>query len=144
MEELKNFDISLLSVCEKLAGQFSLNLSSKDIVFLEGPLGAGKTQWVKFCLKSLGCSQRVISPSFNIHQRYRTQKGVAVDHLDLYRIQNEEDLESIGFFDLFLKKEGIIFIEWADKLSDKILYKGWRKHFLHFYWESSRRFLSID
>ena len=73
---------------------------------------------------------------------YQIKKRV-VDHIDLYRIQKESDLESIDFFDLSLRDEGLIFIEWADRLSVKTLPKDWNYTYLKFFWKIRRRIVNI-
>lgn len=94
--------------------------SSQDlqIILLNGPMGAGKTLWVRECVEALG-GKWVSSPSFAIIQRYAT-RSLSIDHVDLFRLKDENDLESTGFWDLFDSESGWIFIEWADRLSEKL------------------------
>jgi tRNA threonylcarbamoyladenosine biosynthesis protein TsaE len=86
------------------------------IVLLEGPMGAGKTQFTKYFLEAMG-SQDAVSPSFAIHNSYKTATRV-VHHFDLFRLESSDDLESTGFWDLFSEGPAWVVIEWADKLSD--------------------------
>jgi tRNA threonylcarbamoyladenosine biosynthesis protein TsaE len=88
----------------------------RHIVLLDGPMGAGKTQFTRFFMKALG-SNETVSPSFAIHNSYETPVGT-VEHFDLYRLENEDDLESTGFWDYFLNRKGIIVIEWASRLRE--------------------------
>jgi len=48
-----------------------------------------------------------------------------VDHVDLYRLEDEADLESTGFWDLFSKEKGFIFVEWGDRLNKEFLPSHW-------------------
>lgn len=102
----------LNSFAVKLIAEFQ----PKQIVCLTGPMGAGKTQLVRYVCELMGVKEGLSSPSFSIHNCYRTSSGLDVDHLDLYRIETEEDIESVGFWDLFSKEKGLIFIEWADRI----------------------------
>jgi len=66
----------------------------------------------------------VSSPSFAIHNQYMSEMGI-VDHVDLYRLEDESDLESTGFWDLFAKEKGYIFVEWGDRLNKDLLPSHW-------------------
>ena len=107
----------------ELARCLAREFSDRQIVLLEGAMGAGKTQLVKFLLEEeVGAD--VCSPSFSIHNSYETAKG-PVEHLDLFRLENEEDLESTGFWDLFSLPKAVILIEWSDRLADHTLPPNW-------------------
>jgi tRNA threonylcarbamoyladenosine biosynthesis protein TsaE len=95
------------------------------LVRLEGELGAGKTQVVRWFLEELGAHD-VASPTFAIHHEYSTQSGL-VDHVDLYRVKNDEDLETSGFWDLFSQPMGLVFVEWSDRLPSEV----WPPNWLH-------------
>ncbi|MDE0151420.1 MAG: tRNA (adenosine(37)-N6)-threonylcarbamoyltransferase complex ATPase subunit type 1 TsaE [Bdellovibrionales bacterium] len=142
-EKHKEYDISQKKDLIKLASHFVSDLGSREVVLMEGPLGAGKTEWVRCCLKTLGYEKEISSPSFAIHHVYHIKDQV-IDHIDLYRVQKESELESIDFFDLFLRDAGLIFIEWADRLSKEVLPKDWNYTYLKFRWENSKRILDIS
>lgn len=108
--------IANLDALRSFAQEVSREPSARLLILLDGPMGAGKTQFTKFVLESLGSSETV-SPSFAIHNSYETTRGV-VHHLDLFRLENADDLESTGFWDLFEAAESWIIIEWAEKLED--------------------------
>ena len=95
------------------------------VVLLSGPLGVGKTQLVKWFLEELGFEETV-SPTFAIHQTYHS-KGGPIDHVDLYRLKSDADLESSGFWDLFLQPKALVFVEWADRLPDSVWPRDWKK-----------------
>ena len=70
------------------------------IVLLSGPLGAGKTRFVKGFAAGLGIPvERVQSPTFVIAQELPTPSGRLLVHVDCYRIASEGELESVGLFD---------------------------------------------
>ena len=86
------------------------------VVGLVGPLGAGKTVFVKGLAEGLGVDARLVSsPTFVIAQQYPLLEGPRVlHHLDFYRLESVEDLDSIGFDDLF-GRGGVLAVEWADR-----------------------------
>lgn len=138
----KAYDVSRKEDFIKLVSDCISDLSFKEVVLMEGPLGIGKTEWVRYSLKALGYEKEVSSPSFAIHHVYQIKDRV-IDHIDLYRVKKESELESIDFFDLFLRDRGLMFIEWADRLSVKSLPKNWNYTYLKFRWNNSKRLLSI-
>lgn len=97
----------------------------RTILLLEGPVGAGKTELVKAMTRDLGI-QESASPSFAIHHHYAGEK-LSMDHVDLYRLENEDDLESTGFWDLFGARQGLVVIEWSDRLNQDLLPLNWSK-----------------
>lgn len=85
-------------------------------IALVGPLGAGKTVFVKGLAEGLGVDPRVVSsPTFVIAQQYVVPEGPDVlHHIDLYRLESEDELESIGFYDM-LVPGAVLAAEWADR-----------------------------
>ena len=88
------------------------------VVALVGPLGAGKTVFVKGLAEGLGIEpQSVSSPTFVIAQQYPVPDGEAptwLHHVDLYRLESEDELETIGFFDMFAPGS-VLAVEWPDR-----------------------------
>jgi tRNA threonylcarbamoyladenosine biosynthesis protein TsaE len=107
---------------------FVSELKRPCVILLSGDLGAGKTQIVKWFLLSLGVTDAA-SPTFAIHQEYQAKDGT-VDHVDLYRLQSDADLESSGFWDLLARPDGLLFVEWSDRLPEDVWPANWRKVFL--------------
>jgi tRNA threonylcarbamoyladenosine biosynthesis protein TsaE len=105
-----------LQALRSFANDFAVNLPKKAIVLLHGPMGVGKTQFTKFLLEELG-SGETVSPSFALHNTYETKRG-DVDHLDLFRVESADDLESTGFWDLFEAQSGLVIIEWSERLNE--------------------------
>lgn len=99
------------------------SFSNKQIVLLNGPMGAGKTQIVQFIVEALG-GKASQSPTYTIHHAYRLTNQ-KIDHLDLYRIKSEGDLEATGFWDILDSQQGLVLIEWADRLSGEWWPKDW-------------------
>lgn len=157
IKSLKKFKAWVFEWVEEIKGRLP------HLVLLNGPLGSGKTEWVRFLVEALKKEQKnsfklssmnetrslgekkkeyrekkkidskfekdkrtdqkkirdiksanVMSPSFSFHNRYQVGK-VRIDHVDFYRIKDEEDLESTGFWDFFERPKGFIIIEWANR-----------------------------
>ncbi len=115
LEELKKFWVELLP-----------KLSSRSVLLMSGQVGAGKTTSVQMIADLLGMKD-VQSPSFAIHLRYENSEGKALDHLDMYRLKDDDDLESSGFWDLFAQHNTLMVIEWADRLNTEYLPLNWQK-----------------
>lgn len=97
---------------EKFAEEFSKKLSGTEIIALYGDLGAGKTSFTRGLAKGLEVEDSVTSPTFAIVNEY---SGIyPLYHFDMYRIENWNDLESIGFFDYI--NNGVIIIEWSENI----------------------------
>lgn len=111
----------LEDICRELRALFK----ERTLLLLEGPVGAGKTELVKTLTRQLGI-QETASPSFAIHHHYESG-SFEMDHVDLYRLESEEDLESTGFWDLFGVPQGLVVIEWADRLNQDLLPLNWFK-----------------
>ena len=106
-------DISTLLQLEDFAKDLSSRLQPGDVVFLKGDLGAGKTTFTQFLIKSLGYDQRVKSPTYAIYETYNLDKAT-VYHIDLYRIGNQEEIYYLGIDDIF-NGENIVIIEWPER-----------------------------
>lgn len=121
-------DIADLKSYAQLAQEILKDLEPRQVILLSGPMGVGKTEWVRHLVQAMG-GEETSSPTYAIHNHYETPQG-AVDHLDLYRLEDEEDLESTGFWDLFAQEQGVIIIEWADRLHEDVLPLDWRRLYL--------------
>ncbi len=89
------------------------NLFKGAIVTLEGELGSGKTALTRGIAKAFGIED-ISSPTFTIFHVYEGKDDILVYHFDIYRIE-ETELEDIGYEEYFYG-DGIVIIEWADKL----------------------------
>lgn len=92
-----------------MAASFAVSLKVGTVVLLEGPLGAGKTTFVRGALAGLGFNGTVKSPTFNLIQLYDSSPPVM--HADLYRLQNASGIGLEAYLESHL-----CFIEWPDRL----------------------------
>uniref|UniRef100_A0A7C6AFW2 tRNA threonylcarbamoyladenosine biosynthesis protein TsaE n=1 Tax=candidate division WOR-3 bacterium TaxID=2052148 RepID=A0A7C6AFW2_UNCW3 len=96
-----------------LAKKFARKLKAKDILFLAGELGSGKTTFTKGICLGLEIKEPVTSPSFVIASEYKGK--MKVSHIDLYRLK-ESELSALPIEEYYIN-DGITIIEWADRLS---------------------------
>ena len=101
----------------KLGKDFSKVLKKGDTVCLYGDLGSGKTTFVQGLAKSLGIKEKIISPTFIIVRQYKVRINDFY-HIDLYRMESEKDIESLGIEEIINNKNNIVVIEWAQNLKD--------------------------
>lgn len=99
---------------KKMAAELLPYLKNK-IVFLNGGIGAGKTTFTGYFVNECGMDNETYSPTFSIENRYEIPGSLLI-HFDLYRINSEEELDMIGFYET-LNENATIFIEWADKFN---------------------------
>lgn len=107
--------ITNLSELENFAKSLSKLLNEGDVVSLIGNLGAGKTTLVQMVGKELGVDDYITSPTFSIVNIYQGDRPIY--HLDLYRLEDPDELLQIDYEDYFYP-EGITFIEWAEMGGD--------------------------
>jgi tRNA threonylcarbamoyladenosine biosynthesis protein TsaE len=88
-------------------------LQSNDIVALTGTLGAGKTTLIQGIAQGIEVKDYVTSPTFIIINEY--QGRIPFFHIDLYRLNNVEEIEDLGIEEYF-SRGGACVIEWAEKL----------------------------
>jgi len=88
-------------------------------VALQGNLGAGKTVFVKGAAQALGVTDEVTSPTFVIEKIYHLPEGAPWKHLvhiDAYRMEGEEELNTIGWHDIATDPNNLIMIEWPEQV----------------------------
>lgn len=96
-----------------LAAQFARQIETPSVLYLEGDLGAGKTTFVRALLRALGHEGAVKSPTYGLLEYYELPE-LSVLHLDLYRIEDPEELEFLGLADL-MGENTLLIAEWPEK-----------------------------
>jgi tRNA threonylcarbamoyl adenosine modification protein YjeE len=96
-----------------LFGQsLAVGLRPGDVLAFSGPIGAGKTTIVRAIADALTGNDEASSPSFTLWQHYRGR--IDVNHLDLYRIEDERELPELGLFEAFTNS-CVTLIEWPER-----------------------------
>ena len=98
----------------KIAELIVANPSLPRFIALFGDLGVGKTAFVRGFASKITPNSRVKSPTFALVNEYRGDP-LSVFHFDMYRIEDEDELYSIGFFD-YLNRRGVCLIEWSENI----------------------------
>ena len=105
-----------LDEIEKVAGQLVKHISKGDVLLFYGPIGSGKTTFIRVMLKLMGFPhpELVNSPTYTLVNIYNWGENV-VFHIDLYRLDNLKDAFSFEFLDYIYDMNSIKMVEWADK-----------------------------
>jgi len=101
------------------------------VVSLEGPLGGGKTEFLKGIARGLKLKEKVFSPTFLIMKSFpcKTSFFKILWHLDCYRIEESKEIKELDFLEIIKNPENLIFVEWGNKIK-KILPKDhWKIKF---------------
>lgn len=98
-----------------IARDLGKELRGKEVILLEGELGAGKTLFVKGLAEGAGVDdpEEVNSPSFTILNIYNG--NFPIYHFDFYRVERDHEIELTDFLG-----EGVVVIEWADKIKKEL------------------------
>jgi tRNA threonylcarbamoyladenosine biosynthesis protein TsaE len=103
----------------EIAGRdFAHGLPAGSVIALVGPLGAGKTQFVKGLVAEIGAPVAVTSPTFTLVHEY-TGGRVPVYHFDFFRLDERQSVRRLGLDEYFFG-DGISVVEWADKFPELI------------------------
>ena len=104
-----------------LGEKLSRKLNPQSIVLLNGPIGAGKTSFVKGIARGLSISEDITSPTFALSHHYSSGK-IPLIHLDLYRLENSSSAKEVFFSEEeeALQSEAILVIEWPELIEPLI------------------------
>jgi|CXWL01.1.fsa_nt_gi tRNA threonylcarbamoyladenosine biosynthesis protein TsaE len=113
-----SFTTSSPEQTEAVAQKLALTLRSGDVLILTGPLGAGKTVFVRALAEALGNTKNnVASPTYSLVHEYKGD--LPLYHFDLYRLQSLHELAEIGWDD-YLDRKGVVVVEWGEKLGERL------------------------
>lgn len=102
---------------QQLGRDIAGTLHIGDVVMLHGDLGAGKTTFTQGVAQGLGIQAPVQSPTFTL-VREHDAPGMRLYHLDLYRLEEPEQLEDIGYEVYINPPDGVSLIEWPERAGD--------------------------
>ncbi|OGH37529.1 MAG: hypothetical protein A3B44_02965 [Candidatus Levybacteria bacterium RIFCSPLOWO2_01_FULL_38_21] len=123
-----------------------VSLSRSGVVALYGNLGSGKTTFVQGLARGFGIKKRIISPTFIIVRQYKVSplrspfghlgggEGIRPStpprcntfyHVDLYRIENQREIEGLGLREILEDQNSVVAIEWAEKMKSLLPKKSW-------------------
>ncbi|MYD45883.1 MAG: tRNA (adenosine(37)-N6)-threonylcarbamoyltransferase complex ATPase subunit type 1 TsaE [Gammaproteobacteria bacterium] len=111
-EKKRIFSLRTLEDTEALGARLATQFR-QGLVFLRGPLGAGKTTLVRGWLRALGFDGPVKSPTFTLVEPYEID-SVQILHFDLFRIANPSEIEYIGMLE-HLETSQLQFVEWPER-----------------------------
>ncbi len=118
------------AACADFAAHLARHAALRD-AYLEllGPLGAGKTTFVRHLLRALGVQGRVKSPTYTVMEPYALPDpaGLQISHFDFYRFNDPREWLDAGFRDVFAEP-GLKLAEWPDKAAGLLPVPDLRLH----------------
>ena len=117
-----------LALGERIAEMLTAGLEERErglVVVLRGEVGAGKTTLVKGIAAALGAAaeDEVTSPTFTIVHEYEGTK-FQLFHLDLYRLETEEQIAVLGLDEMAGYKNALVLVEWGDRFESVVRMAG--------------------
>lgn len=118
---LTNSEKETKDLAEKLAKKLT------KVIALFGELGVGKTTFAQGFAAGLGIKEKIISPTFVLIRRHKVPNSNRMFyHIDLYRLDSESDLKTLGFPEILADPQNLVLVEWAEK-AEKYLPKNTTK-----------------
>jgi len=112
----KSVSINQLSELPGVAGTVLKENPKARVFAFRGPMGSGKTTFIKILCEKLGVEDKTGSPTYALVNEYQGRAGVKLFHFDFYRIKNQQEVLDIGFEE-YLDSGAYCFIEWAENVS---------------------------
>ena len=110
------FETNSCEETELLGEKLALSLNDGGFVAFSGDLGAGKTAFVRGMGKVLCPDSAVRSPTYSVINEYISNGKTVMCHVDAYRITDDDDLYSTGFYDLAAYPGCVIAVEWSENI----------------------------
>ncbi len=119
-DNMETYISNSLAETESIASEIAERVKKSGFLALYGGMGMGKTAFVRGLVKALApeCLDLVHSPTFAIVNEYRGNE-VNLFHFDLYRLTDEDDLYSTGFYD-YIEQDGVTITEWSELFEESI------------------------
>lgn len=92
-------------------------LAPPAVLGFSGELGTGKTTLVQAICRGLGATASVTSPTYALVHQYATAGGVAVYHVDGYRLEGSHEARDLGFDDMMRGGGAVVLIEWPERVA---------------------------
>ena len=89
-------------------------LKGGQVIYLQGPLGAGKTTFVRALLRALGFAGSVKSPTYTLLETYPFD-DITIVHMDLYRLKDPNELEFFGLDEYLHDPNSVLLVEWPEQ-----------------------------
>ena len=99
------------------ARQFVDAMGENKVFAMFGPMGVGKTTFIKAVCEILGVEDTITSPTFAIVNEYRTNTGEQIFHFDFYRIRKVEEVYDMGYED-YVYSGAVCFLEWPELIEE--------------------------
>jgi tRNA threonylcarbamoyladenosine biosynthesis protein TsaE len=141
MNQAKDIVTNSYKETQKVGFDFAKTLKGGDVVALHGDLGSGKTTFVQGLAEGLGITKKIISPTFIIMRTYEVGRKNFY-HVDLYRIEDEKDVEGLGLLEIMESNDSIVVIEWPEKIENILPQK--RKDIVFTYIDNDKRSIVIE
>ncbi len=116
MEKKLIFTTSSCEDTEKLGQRLARSMRDGGLVAFYGELGAGKTSFIRGMGKIICPDARVCSPTYSIINEYSRDGRTVMYHIDAYRIKDDDDLYSTGYYDLTEIPGCVIAVEWSENI----------------------------
>lgn len=111
---MKEFSVYTTEDTVNIAYKLAKIMENGGIILLDGDLGAGKTVFTTGIAKAINVHEFIKSPTFTIVNEYQGDKKL--NHFDVYRLESEDDLDDIGFWE-YLEDGSFVVIEWSKKIA---------------------------
>jgi tRNA threonylcarbamoyladenosine biosynthesis protein TsaE len=111
------YDVGSPEEMKALGERIAAGLNNGDVLMLHGDLGAGKTTLTQGIAAGLGVNDPVQSPTFTLVREHRGRE-MTLYHLDLYRLVDPDELESLGYEVYLDPPDGVSVIEWPERAGD--------------------------
>lgn len=117
---MKKIQLNSLEETQSFAESFAKDFSGK-VIALSGELGAGKTSFTQGFAKGLGIEDKIISPTFVLVRQHKVPSSKKIlYHVDLYRLDENSDFNSIGLSDMLNNENAVLLIEWAERAKNQL------------------------
>lgn len=120
------FELKSIDDTHALAQRIAREIHGGMIIALSGPIGAGKTTFVKALAAALGVRGDVVSPTYTLLQTYSLPRPIdgatQLIHIDAYRLENHDELRAVGVDDFLNDSTCVVVIEWAERV--EMLFRG--------------------